>query len=365
MGEQLDYIIDDFLSGGQAHKDHNKDQALNVAGRRSAVRGRGATGNRSSGTRGASYGVVQDTSMGQKQMNEYASYLDTKRRHDALVRGGSVANDVITFRNQETLNAYNNNRGIMTDYETKQYACDRGVANSCSSVGRSVGDGRNPLQSGNEGMLFGWTGGTGRTAPLEAQVTRRRPLGLEDDEEVIFERPTTSGVDDVPAGGGLIQPRGRGRERSEDGGATISRSQARREGEAIRPVRPQAAEPQSMPVVRPQPSMPNEPSGEDASPPAGVIEPQVAPIGGVFIPKKQRPRINNDGGGTKDGRDGMASIGGIEQQVEHLSNGFVNAPLISEEKDMTSTVMKFEFARPNKYDIGCRYATSEFLSQAF
>ncbi len=358
MGEQLDYIIDDFLTGGQAHKDHNKDQALNVAGRRSAVRGRGATGNRSSGTRGASYGVVQDTSMGQKQMNEYASYLDVKRRHDALVRGNQVRGDVITFRNQETLSAYQNNRGIMTDYETKQYACDRGVANSCSSVGRSVGDGRNPLQSGNEGMLFGWTGGTGRTQPLEAQVTRRRPLGLEDDEEVIFERPTTSGVDDVPAGGGLIQPRGRGRERSEDGGATISRSQARREGEAIRPVRPQPTAP---------PPMPDPPPVEAPSVPRGttVTEPQVAPMGGVFIPKKQRPRINNDGGGTKDGRDGMASIGGIEQQVEHLSNGFVNAPLISEPSDMTSTVMKFEFARPNKYDINCRYATSEFLSQAF
>jgi len=313
MGEPLDYFIDDFMTGGQAHKDHYKTQAQHLAGQ-SAQIGEGPRGE-GRGIRGKDFNNPllrqrrrKEAERVDKQRTRFAEYLDNKRRHDALVRGATIEGNTISFANRETRLAYENNRGVMNSFEDNQYRCDNGNGTACEAVGRTINDGRNPLLRENQGILFGFAGGSGRTR----------------DYNVL----STSGVDDNAGEAGLMP---------------------------LQPAEAPATEP--VEIIEP-PVAPSVPRGTD------ITEPQPARTGGVLRPKRQPPRKNNNSGGTKDGRDGTASQVGPEESV-HLDSGFVTAPLISESRDITSSIMKFEFARPNKYDIGCRYATSEFLSQAF
>jgi len=314
MGEPLDYVIDDFMTGGQAHKDHYKTQAQHVRGRGAQIGERARGEGR--GVRGADFNNPllrerrrREAERIQKQREKFADYLDNQRRHDALVRGANVDGDRITFVNRETRLSYQNNRGIMNNYENNQYNCDNGVGVACEAVGRTIGDGRNPLLRENQGILFGFAGGSGRTRDYEVV---REP-----------QQPQVSGVDDVPSGEAGLMP--------------------------LQPAEAPATEP--VEIIDDTPS--------------DVVVPQPQPprTGGVIPRPAQPPRKNNDGGGTKDGRDGSASISGVTE-MEHLDTGFVDAPLITE-PDMMSSVIKFEKLRPNQYDINCRYATKQFKSQVF
>lgn len=310
MGEPLDYVIDDFMTGGHHASDHHMTQARHVAGR-SAQKGKRATGMRR-GVRGVDFNSPElrerrrrEAQVDEKQRTEFASYLDTKRRHDALVRGGKVEGNTITFDNRETRLAYQNNRGIMNSYEDKQFNCDNGNATACEAVGRSVGDGLNPLQRGNEGLLFGFAGGSGRTRDYNVN--------------------SVSGVDGVPSGGGMIRRRPLAVEGGGGGGG-----------------------------------------GEETIPPAGggaprdddvvVGVPVMPETGGIFRPKRQRPRVENASGGDRDGRDGTASVVGVQTHEELNTgrdiDGAVDAPLV-EKGQMINRINQFESLRIQKNIVRC------------
>ncbi len=130
-----------------------------------------------------------------KARNEFSSYVSNGR----AVRGFNEradGNGIIRFRDREEATYYQNQRGLTNSYEEKQRGCDNGDATACSGVGRVVGDNANPITNPQASeALFGFS---------------RAPGYTRDDITTVVQADgsqRTSGVDNVPAGGGMIQPR--------------------------------------------------------------------------------------------------------------------------------------------------------------
>lgn len=90
----------------------------------------------------------------------------------------------ITWNNREAMKRFQNQQAEQQTYIDHQNNCDSGNSNSCVAVGRQVGDNRNPFKNGDS--YFGFRGQMPTTYTHQVEAT--------------------SGVDDVEAGTGMIQP---------------------------------------------------------------------------------------------------------------------------------------------------------------
>jgi len=151
------------------------------------------------GRRGEEFGTTPQmrasASRKVKARNEFSSYLSNGRAVRSFNERAD-GNGIIRFRNREEMSYYQNQRGLTNSYEENQRGCDNGDANACSNVGRVVGDNANPITNPNASeALFGFQNAPGYTR--DDITTLVQTDGSQ----------RTSGVDNVPAGGGMIQPR--------------------------------------------------------------------------------------------------------------------------------------------------------------
>ena len=166
MGEPIDFLIDDFMTGvaSRRARESSKSRAKHyrsgvVASDRVVPQGGNDPYMR--GSRGPDFNVpneerARSNARKIKARSEFATHLSNYNIVNRFNR--RAVDGRITFDSDANADRYRNLQAQVMTYQQHQANCDRGIQNDCTAVGRLAGDGNNPITNSiAREDLFGFT----------------------------------------------------------------------------------------------------------------------------------------------------------------------------------------------------------------
>lgn len=166
MGEPVDFLIDDFMTGGASRRARETSKSRAGHYRSGVVASdrivpEGGNDPYMRGSRGADFNVpneerARSNARKVKARSEFATHMSN---YNIVNRFNQRAVDgLISFDSDANADRYRNLQAQVMTYQDHQNNCDRGIQNDCSAVGRLVGDGKNPITNSRaREELFGFT----------------------------------------------------------------------------------------------------------------------------------------------------------------------------------------------------------------